>query len=110
MRFELCLFAGLILLAMEKRLVARMLSHPAALFLGRVSYGMYLFHLVILEGVITILGRRHSLANLMVFAVYMGFLSGVCWLSYRYYESYFLSRKDRRFRRPARVAAAVVHG
>jgi peptidoglycan/LPS O-acetylase OafA/YrhL len=102
--------AALILLATDRRFLARMLSHPLPVFLGRVSYGMYLFHLVVLEGVIAILGRRHSLANLAVFAIYMGVLSGVCWLSYRYYETYFLSRKDLRFRRPARVAAAVAHG
>ena len=77
--------------------------------MGRVSYGMYLFHLIVLEGVIAILGRRHGLANLGVFAIYMGVLSAICWLSYRYFESYFLSRKDRRFRRPARAVAVAVN-
>jgi peptidoglycan/LPS O-acetylase OafA/YrhL len=102
--------AALILLAMEKKAVARLLSHPAAVFLGRVSYGMYLFHLVVYQAVIGVLGRRHSLANLAVFAVYMGVLSAVCWLSYRYYEGYFLGLKESRFRRPARAPVLVRAG
>lgn len=100
--------AALILLALEKDAVGRLLSHPAAVFLGRVSYGLYVFHLVVLDAVIGLLGRRHSLANLGVFAVYMGVLLAACWLSYRYYEGYFLGLKESRFRRfgrPARAAA-----
>jgi peptidoglycan/LPS O-acetylase OafA/YrhL len=102
--------AALILLATEKAAVARLLSHPACVFLGKISYGMYVFHLLVQQQVLAVLGRRHSLGNLAVFIVYMGVLSAVCWLSYRCYESYFLTRKDGRFRRPARVSAAGAGG
>jgi len=102
--------AALILLVNEKAAVARLLSHPAGVFLGKISYGMYVFHLLVQQEVLAILGHRHSLGNLAVFTAYLGLLTAVCWLSYRYYESYFLNRKDGRFRRPARVSAAAVSG
>ena len=90
--------ACLILLALEKgRVVARWLSYPAIVFLGRVSYGMYLFHLVVQAAVYSIVGPRHSLANLAAFSLYFASLTGLCFLSYRFYESRFLKLKDRLF-------------
>ena len=100
--------ASLILLALQKKAVGAALSHPVLAFPGRVSYGMYLLHLVVLEAVLGLTGRRHFLGNIAVFAVYLGVLSGVCFLSYRYYESYFLNLKERLFRRPPQARSGAV--
>jgi peptidoglycan/LPS O-acetylase OafA/YrhL len=67
---------------------------------------MYLFHLVVLEGITAVLGRRHGFGNLMVLGVYAAVLAAVSYLSYHYYESHFLNLKDRFFRRPGKGYAA----
>jgi len=100
--------ASLILLATERQFAARCLSHPLPVFLGRVSYGMYLFHLIVLEGLVAVLGRWHGAGNLALFGVYLAVLSAVCWLSYRYFEACFLGKKDERFRRPVPVNASPI--
>jgi peptidoglycan/LPS O-acetylase OafA/YrhL len=96
--------ASLIVLALDKNCkVGNWLSNPVLTYLGRISYGMYLFHLVVQATMGSIAGPRHSFVNLLVFGLYLGALTGICSLSFRYYESWFLSFKDRKRPGPAIV-------
>jgi peptidoglycan/LPS O-acetylase OafA/YrhL len=75
---------------------ARFLSSPAMVRIGRISYGMYVFHL-------PIYGRFHeylrpeaySLPGAAVFVVYLLVVIAVSELSFRFYESRFLALKGK---------------
>jgi peptidoglycan/LPS O-acetylase OafA/YrhL len=80
---------------------ARALVHPALVHLGRVSYGLYVFHVLALT-----LARR-SLGGVFAPAL-VGFALtvGMALISYRVLEQPFLRLKRRRFTRIATAPAA----
>jgi peptidoglycan/LPS O-acetylase OafA/YrhL len=77
---------------------ARLLAAPALRYLGKISYGLYAFHLVVISAVhrlVSMSGVAASLAPLITFLLALSavvFLSG---LSYRYFETPFLHLKER---------------
>jgi peptidoglycan/LPS O-acetylase OafA/YrhL len=70
---------------------ARMLSARPLLFLGRISYGLYLWHLILLWTPPRSIYCPYGVRVAIAFAA--------AWLSYRYIEAPFLRRK--RAARPA---------
>jgi peptidoglycan/LPS O-acetylase OafA/YrhL len=99
--------ASLLLLACRPNIVATVLAHSTLVYIGRISYGMYVFHLVILLGARKLAGPRHSLENLTLFLLYFGVVVAVSAISYRWFESAFLRMKDRTAgRQPVTVAIA----
>lgn len=104
-----CQVAGTVVLFYAFRRSAAGLWPKGIVYLGKISYGLYVFHVLVIDllahpfdvvglGVRT--GAGHTLANILI---YMGFrvplclavTIGVSMLSYRYYESYFLRLKHR---------------
>ena len=76
--------------------VLRVLEHRALVFCGRISYGMYLFHGIVLAMFFHEFGRPVSLLMETLFG--LGVISGtilVAYVSYRYFESRFLRLKKR---------------
>jgi peptidoglycan/LPS O-acetylase OafA/YrhL len=63
-------------------------------FLGNISYGIYLFHMPVLAAVLSLGLRDETLFVTTLVAVVL-----VAFLSYRYYERFFLRLKDRYFSR-----------
>jgi len=72
------------------------LEYPILNFLGNISYGIYMLHPVCI-GVGLALGSRVTkdpvLQNLIIYPVSVGLTILLAWLSYRYFESYFLKFK-----------------
>lgn len=70
-------------------------------FLGKISYGMYVYHMIVLSllsaflpGVLAhVNGRMNKIG--LVTVLTLGITILVSWLSYYYFESYFLSRKHK---------------
>jgi peptidoglycan/LPS O-acetylase OafA/YrhL len=86
------LAAGLVMLGAVDRdwIVASVLSFRPLRYVGRISYGLYLWHVPLF----VLLGWRIGLPLALIFAA----------LSYRYVETPFLRRKQSRFQ-PPRVGA-----
>ncbi|MGB8330580.1 MAG: acyltransferase [Polyangiales bacterium] len=80
--------------AMQWRPLRAVLSLPWMVLVGRVSYGMYIFHWPILVPIRRVLSYEPlSLAGIAVFLVYTAIVFAVSYASYRWFESWFLRRK-----------------
>jgi peptidoglycan/LPS O-acetylase OafA/YrhL len=84
-------FAFLILWVSVTPLKAFRISSLVAI--GKVSYGMYVFHWAILGAFNQLVGTRLS-NSLLSFVVYFGCVYVFSWLSYHFFERYFLKLKD----------------
>jgi peptidoglycan/LPS O-acetylase OafA/YrhL len=113
---EIVLMAAMIALVMvpavfDERgggLPRRLLALPAFVWLGVVSYGVYLWHLPIAEllGLRSVPGhfsahgldlaaKLHVVPTPILFVLTLAISCGVAWASYRFVELPFLRRKDR---------------
>jgi len=95
--------ASLLLLASRPNAISAFLSRPALVYIGKISYGIYLFHPSIQKLAITMVGYRYGLERLAVSIFCFGAVVAVSSLSYRWYESPFLRLKAKRFVAPEAI-------
>ena len=80
------------------RLFHRVLELDWLVRIGKVSYGMYIFHWAVYYYFYDRLFHSDKLLlNILFFIPYAGVVYGVAWVSYRWYESWFIALKDRFF-------------
>jgi peptidoglycan/LPS O-acetylase OafA/YrhL len=94
------LFGYVLLAAVSERSIYR-LEKPLLRTLGRVSFGIYLFHTAVCQFVLLFFRKviGHPEWRLMYDLVYplacLVVTASVAWLSYNYYEMWFLNRKKK---------------
>ncbi len=77
------------------------LENKVFVFLGNISYGLYMYHLIIVAAFIGFLKYagfsidNSVLSQLIVYTCVTGLSILTAWLSYRYFESWFLKVKHR---------------
>lgn len=77
----------------EDHVAAPALSTAPAVSIGRVSYGMYLMHVLVIAGVHRLEMAALPQASVPLFVVVTACTWGVAAVSFRYYESFFLRLK-----------------
>jgi peptidoglycan/LPS O-acetylase OafA/YrhL len=84
---------------------ARMLTGKFLVFAGRISYGLYVFHYPIL-GLIKMAVYFHpvSFRGIVIFPVYVATVFAVAYVSFTFFESWFLKWKHALFARRAGAA------
>jgi len=75
----------------QDRFLPRALSQPALGHVGRVSYGMYLFHVAVI-GAIRAVFPGIAGQTILVFPMALAISIGLATLSHRYFEAWFLSK------------------
>jgi peptidoglycan/LPS O-acetylase OafA/YrhL len=79
----------------------RLLASAPMIAIGRISYGIYILHWplqMILERFVEL--QDNPFLRAAQFLVFLAFVYGVSWLSYRFYESRFLRLKTTKFHPP----------
>ncbi len=98
--FYSCMFAVIIInLAYNKKTVLS-LSHKLFEFLGKISYGIYMYHPICIFVIYKIakyfFGNMNSiLSNIFLYLFTITFTITISFLSFKYMESYFLKFKHR---------------
>ena len=105
---------ALALNAAEESRLRRVLEHPSLAAIGKYSYGIYVFHALILLYIYRLTVVRFapyvpvSLTKLIVAALLLAVSFGVAWLSYHCYEIHFLRLKRFFERRPQPYSGILV--
>ncbi|MCB1277597.1 acyltransferase [Prosthecobacter sp.] len=79
----------------EDNSLSALLKFGPAQAIGKVSYGMYLMHMLCMNLAAKILSKLHINNSLTLFALASGIAFTAAWLSFNYYESFFLRLKKR---------------
>lgn len=92
-----CVFFSIIVLnaAMNPGTLIR-LENPVMDFLGKISYGIYMYHMIGIGtafGIAQMVTREKSLQDLILYPLSLGFSILLAWLSFTYFESFFLKLK-----------------
>lgn len=89
-------FASLILYLLLHRGKKNFLTSPIMVSIGRVSYGIYLFHWAILAAFSVFVEKLPiAIPSIVLFTGYFLIVYGIALLSFHYYEKIFLKLKDR---------------
>ncbi|HTJ11126.1 MAG TPA: acyltransferase [Dinghuibacter sp.] len=109
-----CLLFAVVILnaALNPRTIFR-LENPVLRFLGKISYGIYMYHMVCIGAVYGLVRRmpvNYLTQNLLLYIGSIALTIGVSWLSFTYFEAWF-QRLRPKFQqlvtRPARQVPAA---
>jgi peptidoglycan/LPS O-acetylase OafA/YrhL len=107
--------AALIFCALQDNVIARLLSFRPLIYVGAISFGVYVWHLPLMRIFAAHWpAQEHSAAGLLRFAVYFVTTLAVASISYYSFERYFLRMKKFTFgaiwKRGLRVPPASATG
>jgi peptidoglycan/LPS O-acetylase OafA/YrhL len=78
--------------------LSRIFASPTLVQVGKISYGMYVYHLAVQRAVWMLMPYpSRSLYGLVAFALDISLVWCLAWASYSLFESRFLALKERRF-------------
>jgi len=106
------LFGWVLLMTRDRALFRPIMEHPALNYLGKISYGLYVYHFAVIWLVSVVVRARFSqlplLPRLLLIGVALGVTIVISGVSYAVIERPFLRLKDRYFSRtPSQKAAPI---
>ncbi|MGB3050542.1 MAG: acyltransferase family protein [Polyangiales bacterium] len=85
---------GFLIAALEWEPLRKLLSLPPMVLVGKISYGMYIFHWPIMVPFRRVFAYEPlSMRGGLMFIFYCAIVIAVSYASYRWFESWFLQRK-----------------
>lgn len=95
------LFGLIILNLAVNPAVGKPLEWEPLRYLGRISYGIYMYHLAVIVLVINVLLAMGQVYDVLIYPLVFGITIGVSALSFRYFEGFFQGFRKRWLRRAA---------
>ncbi|MGV9011249.1 MAG: acyltransferase family protein [Flavobacteriales bacterium] len=89
------LFGLLVLNLAANPWLGNVLEHPILRYLGRISYGLYIYHMVAVMATLNLAVHMGITSGLVTYPVVFALTIAMSALSYRYFEFYFLRLKGR---------------
>ena len=93
------LFGILILAVANNSFLANLIDLKFANYLGKISYGIYMFHWIIILLVIQVLGSYlktdYFTGNILLYVISIGLTFLISGLSFKYFENRFLKIRDK---------------
>lgn len=71
------------------------LENPVLVYLGKISYGLYMFHPIAIALAIGICKAANSFSDWLIYPLSFTFTFLMAWISFHYFESYFLAFKNK---------------
>ncbi|MBN8693911.1 MAG: acyltransferase [Bacteroidetes bacterium] len=77
------------------------LENKMFVFLGNISYGIYMYHMIMIVAVMLLMEKlgiavdNSLLSQFLIYSLSVGLTILVSWLSYRYFETYFIKLKKK---------------
>lgn len=93
------LFGFIILNLAVNPAVGKPLEWEPLRYLGRISYGIYMYHLAVIVGVVNVLLAIDRVHDVLLYPLVFGVTIGVSALSFRYFEGFFQGFRKRWLRR-----------
>jgi peptidoglycan/LPS O-acetylase OafA/YrhL len=96
--------ALLVITLVNNTIITKLFTNKPAIFLGRISYGIYVWHyfvMLLAAGILNpIIGSHvkyigNFWAELAMYSFYLALLILVAHLSYKYFEVYFIKLKSK---------------
>lgn len=89
------LFGLLVLNLAANPWLGKVLEHPILRYLGRISYGLYIYHMVAVMATLNLAVHMGITSDLVTYPAVFALTIAMSALSYKYFESYFLRLKGR---------------
>lgn len=90
------IFFGIIILNLSVNDKLKMILEWKVLnYLGKISYGIYMYHFLVLIPVLFLVSKMKSDSNFLIYSLILTITIVISIISYNYFESFFLKRKKK---------------
>lgn len=92
-QFYSILFGIIILNLAVNTKLKNILEWKALTYLGKISYGIYMYHFIVLIPVLVLASKLKTDNNIIIYSLILTITISIASISYHYFESFFLKRK-----------------
>lgn len=93
--FYSVLFGIIIINLAENKKLKTILEGKIISYLGKISYGIYMYHFIVLISVLLLASQLKIDNNIIIYGLITSITIGISSLSYHYFEAFFLKMKNR---------------
>lgn len=89
------LFGIIITNLAENKKLKNILEGKIISYLGRISYGIYMYHFIVLIPVLMLMSQLKTDSNIIIYSLILTITIAISSISYHYFESFFLKTKTK---------------
>jgi peptidoglycan/LPS O-acetylase OafA/YrhL len=94
-QFYSFLFGIVILNLAANKKLKKVLEWKVFNYLGKISYGIYMYHFIVLIPVLMFVSNLNLNSNIIIYLLILSITIAISSISYHYFENYFLKKKSK---------------